>query len=1052
MAVTCVGVGTGQSTSSASVATSAAVTPAANRLYLAVVVSRAASSPNIPTVAGCGLTWVQVATRVDATNFRRITVFRAMKASGLSSQVVTATISGSQTVALISVLELTGMDITGTDGSGAIVTSAQNGSTTNAASGSIGMSAWADAANGAAVTAWWHGNAEVSTPDIGWTEVSDQAGTSSTCLQTQFRVGQDTATAVTWAGSATTWGGIAVEIKYAAAPVTYNDTPSGGLVLGGSVSQSVSKDSTLSGGIALGGSVSCAYSMTCGTPPVSGGIDANTVLMLHLDTPWNAVGANGTAQVDTASSVFGGSLLLDGGGYLTAPDSPAFEFGSGDFAIDFWVRIDSTAGVSDVLAKRPNAVTGFVFYRTGADLVMYASSDGASWDITAANPFATGITPGTWHHVALTRSGTTWRGFWDGVQSFIFTDSRTIVDNTYPISLGASSNGSNPLVGQLDEVRISKGTARWTANFTPPAAPYTRDANTVLLLHCDGADGSQGFSDAEAGADSSPSDHPLLALSYTPTISAAQSKFGGASLLLDPAAVYSPDSNDWDFGSGDFTIDFWWQPTTLVDCSILSQAASYARPNNAWVIGVTDYAKSLEFDYSTDGTTVIQCYTGSSFIPVVGTWYHIAAVRSGTSLKLYVNGTQNGPTYSISGAIFNPAEPLIIGARTIDGPWNFVRCYLDEVRISKGIARWTSNFTPPSAPYTSGGAGGVGLTGGIVLNGSCSSSFAGAVITSTPSGGIVLGGSQTSDRALSLAQTGGIVLGGSAVTVKSLAYTVTPSGGLVLGGSVTQSTTRASTPSGGILLGGSADTQISNASSLSPSGGIVLGGSAALAGVAAPAPSGGLVLGGSVVVVYTSPGPIYNYAPSGGLALGGSVTQTISFAYTGTGGIVLGGSAATVLVPPGPTYICAPSGGIQLSGTCTSSITTIYNLAPVGGIVFGGVSGTAGEAVALPPIVDRSDGGWTDQTGGTELYAAIDETAPVDTDYIKSTSNPVTADICEVGFQPAVDPFSSSGHVLTYRYGSEAEGWTTVTQTLSAAQADAITQYGQISVKFEAKV
>ena len=409
---------------------------------------------------------------------------------------------------------------------------------------------------------------------------------------------------------------------------------------------------------------------------------------------------------------------------------------------------------------------------------------------------------------------------------------------------------------------------------------------------------------------------------------------------------------------------------------------------------------------------------------------------------------------------------------------------LDEVRISKGIARWTSDFTPPTAPYSvpvgvpgSSVALTVGFdpapSGGLRLNGSVVVDYQSApVYTVTPSGGIILGGLAAVTRAVALtetggivlggtvaatyafsfAQTGGIVLGGTAAVTRAVAHT--PSGGIVLGGSVAQSVSKDSTLSGGIVLNGSVAVSQNGAISVNPSGGIQLGGSAASDKTIAPALSGGIVLGGSCVTVLQLPGPIYTVTPSGGLVLGGSTVYGLVRAFTPAGGIVLGGTADVLYVPPGPTYTLTPSGGILLNGTCSSSqsFIIVYNLAPVGGIVFGGVSGTAGEAVALPPIVDRIDGGWTDQTGGTELYAAVDEIVAADSDFIKSTSSPITADICEIEFTPAIDPFSSTGHTLSYRYGSDAEGWTTVTHVLTAAQADAITQYGHISVKFEAKV
>ena len=522
MAVTCVAAtnGTGQTTSAANVA-SGSITPVANRLYLAVVASRFTSSPNIPTVTGCGATWVQVATRVDATNFRRITVFRAMKASGLSAGAVTAAWTGptqTQTVSLISILELDGIDITGTDGSGAVVTSAQNGSTgTVSPPVSITMTGWGDTVNNAAISCWWHGNAEVVTPKSGWTELTDQAGISSLSLETQFKVGQDTTPQVaSWAGSAAAWGGIAVEIK-AVAVVVYNQTPSGGLVLGGAVAQTKAYDDAKSGGLVLGGSCSSVLGKGYNDAPsggivfssgsgafTGGGIDTYTMLDLHFDVPWHPVAAFGNAKLSTAQAKFGSSsAVFDAASRIQTADAPDFDF-SGAWTVDLWVNNRNSAAASTIITKRADTGhTGpFMIYNFGNGWIYLYMSSAGTWDIANGLIFAESPSNSGWFHLAVVRrpDGSV-HCYRNGVERNSLTPTATPWDNTAPIVIGGDTNGA-AYDGWIDEVRLSN-TARWTADFTPPTAPYTRDANTQLLLHFEGADGSTDFVDAEADADSS---------------------------------------------------------------------------------------------------------------------------------------------------------------------------------------------------------------------------------------------------------------------------------------------------------------------------------------------------------------------------------------------------------------------------------------------------------------------------------------------------------------------------------------------------------------------
>ncbi len=91
----------------------------------------------------------------------------------------------------------------------------------------------------------------------------------------------------------------------------------------------------------------------------------------------------------------------------------------------------------------------------------------------------------------------------------------------------------------------------------------------------------------------------------------------------------------------------------------------------------------------------------SDISPVVNTWYHVAFSRSGTNLRVFMDGSQIGSTFTDS-VNYNTATQLYVGKMSVGHPP--LEGNLDEVRISKGVARWTSNFTPPTGPYTTGAA------------------------------------------------------------------------------------------------------------------------------------------------------------------------------------------------------------------------------------------------------------------------------------------------------------------------------------------------------------
>lgn len=244
-----------------------------------------------------------------------------------------------------------------------------------------------------------------------------------------------------------------------------------------------------------------------------------------------------------------------------------------------------------------------------------------------------------------------------------------------------------PIVSAVAGVDVSAQNLclpHYTAKYGQAAVPRGVmggiDASTVFCFHADSLSDTQG--------------HPLTALGDA-RIDAAQSKFGGNSLLLDGTGDYltSPDSPDWDLGGGDFTIDFWVrQPTVQIGIPV----ANYINASKGWLVQLT--GTSAFFYYSVDGTTALNKAAPSGHSMVANTWYHIAVVRSGNNLLWFVNGVSLGAPGDVTGlTLWNSSAPLSIGADGAGG--QPVNGNLDEVRISK-VARWTAAFTPPPAPYT----------------------------------------------------------------------------------------------------------------------------------------------------------------------------------------------------------------------------------------------------------------------------------------------------------------------------------------------------------------
>lgn len=186
----------------------------------------------------------------------------------------------------------------------------------------------------------------------------------------------------------------------------------------------------------------------------------------------------GDAQLSTAQYKFGiASLKTDGSGDRIVSTSP-INFATGDFTVEFWIYSSAiTSSTAFVFDNRNIATaTGGIYIR------LLSGNLYVGYNTTNVFNLAHGLTNNAWHHVALSRSGTTWRLFTNG----------SLLTSTTSTSLSFSGNvsyiggvGATSLNGYMDEVRLSD-TARYTSAFTPSSNAFTEDGNTVALLHFDG--------------------------------------------------------------------------------------------------------------------------------------------------------------------------------------------------------------------------------------------------------------------------------------------------------------------------------------------------------------------------------------------------------------------------------------------------------------------------------------------------------------------------------------------------------------------------------------
>lgn len=212
---------------------------------------------------------------------------------------------------------------------------------------------------------------------------------------------------------------------------------------------------------------------------------------------------------------------------------------------------------------------------------------------------------------------------------------------------------------------------------------------TTLLLHCDGTDGSTSF------PDSSKSAHTLT-VSGDAQVDTAIVKFGTGALLLDGTGDFlsAPDSDDWNLGSGAFTIEAYIYVTSTTYIPVYSQTENFGSNVNRIQFGY--YSGSWNFYAETGIVVLAPSVTVSA--PSTSAWHHVAVTREGNNFRFFLDGVQQGSTQTASGTVPNLSASAYIGTLRASSAQRYLSGSMDDIRITKGVARYAANFTPPPYP------------------------------------------------------------------------------------------------------------------------------------------------------------------------------------------------------------------------------------------------------------------------------------------------------------------------------------------------------------------
>ena len=394
-----------------------------------------------------------------------------------------------------------------------------------------------------------------------------------------------------------------------------------------------------------------------------------------------AITANGNTAVNALQpfatpsgiSTYGSGYFDGTGDYLTVTGSALDASTTTDYTVEFWMYTAKT-GSAQMIYELGTGVTN--------DLQIYVSTTALVFQVDGNSPTATvSFTDNSWVNVACVKAGGTLTTYINGVGTTV--DTGVTVTSKTTAYIGMRAGTSLPFAGYLSNMRVTRA-AVYTSNFTPSTTPLTAITNTSLLtLQTNNPVNNNTI------LDSSPNNYTITRTgsitqgSFTPYLTDGywSNYFDGVSDYLSIA-----DNAAFDLGTGDFTLETWVYHTTT--SGTLQVYYSHRTNGLALTRNTSGYLEVAQ-----DAVAVL--LTSITTVPS-NQWVHVATSRSGTSLKLFINGVVSGST--VNSTSLTSSNPVYIGS-DYSSAYEFTG-YISNMRLIKGTAIYTDSFTPSTAPLT----------------------------------------------------------------------------------------------------------------------------------------------------------------------------------------------------------------------------------------------------------------------------------------------------------------------------------------------------------------
>ncbi len=426
--------------------------------------------------------------------------------------------------------------------------------------------------------------------------------------------------------------------------------------------------------------------LTCHANRFADGSTNNFTITRNGDTAVRAFNPFNITNTGTA-----GSMYFDGtGDYVIVPYNAATQLGSADFTIELWVYLTATPGAGAVIFNGYSSGTtlNWLLQSDTSTLKFYLSSTGSAWALSA-------LTVGTiilnsWMHIAIVRSGNTVTPYLNGRSAAAGSFTGTVFANTSDLAIFTdnSGRGNYMVTGYAADVKLVKGTAVYTANFTPATSSLTASTNTQLLtLQYRQPHNNHGFQDS--------SSNQFL---ITRNGNATQGTFSpfspsGWSAYFDGSGDYLSMTHDSsnDIGTGDFTIEAWALTFTPANLQSIFGWWDFTPSQGGLIFGINGSAATLYWAPYSDANPWLQAGT-----VVANTWNHFALTRSGNLFTLYLNGI--AVTSGTNSGTKSNLVTYNIGA--YGGSGGQFNGYISNVRVIKGLALYSGNFVPDRNPLS----------------------------------------------------------------------------------------------------------------------------------------------------------------------------------------------------------------------------------------------------------------------------------------------------------------------------------------------------------------